>query len=1286
MWMSTRACARENIHDRCDLRQGVSMSSEKAPGTGQEGSPPIEADRETPGAFPVVGVGASAGGIQALSQLLAALPERTGMAFVLIQHLDPRQESRLAELLARVTRLPVVEAYHGLAVRPGHVHVITPNTSVALIDGRLSLTPRGDGRGLHLPVDHLFRTLAQEQQARAIGVVLSGTGSDGTLGLAEIKAVGGITFAQDERSAKHSGMPRSAIDHGCVDFVMTPTQIAQRLAEIGSHPYLSPGSDLPAVDARKPEAHGEYARILAAVSSTTGVDFSQYRDTTIRRRIMRRMVLLAIDSLADYARRLESEPAEVTALYGDLLINVTSFFRDPGMFEALKQQVLPRLQAGRAPRAPLRLWVPGCSTGQEPYSLAMALFEFFDDKRPRPAIQIFATDLGEPATLEKARMGLYPESIETEVTPERLRRFFRSEDGHYRIHKSIRDVCVFARQNVAADPPFSHIDLISCRNVLIYMAPALQKRVMPTFHYALNVPGFLLLGGSETVGEFGDLFEAVDRTHKIYTKKTTAVRPTMSFSPGELSVAPAARTTSTATREDFLREADRLVLSQYGPAGVLVNENLDVIQFRGRTDPYLEAPPGEPTFNVLKMAREGLFMVLRSALLEAKSTQQPVHRANVRMRIGQGASTIGLRVVPVAPKPAHGACFLVLFEAAPEAASEGTAHDGSQPGSGASLENPSTASEREVLQLRRELSGTKEYLQSLMAQQDISNEELRSANEEVLSGNEELQSTNEELEAAKEELQSLNEELITLNEQLEQRNVELSRLTNDLSNLLASTRIPVVMVGSDLRVRRITPAARRVMNLLATDVGRPIADIRSNVRIPGLEELIAEVIERAQAREDEVQDRDGAWYALRVYPYRTSEGKIDGAVMVLLDIDQAKRVQNDLRAQAELLKHQASLIEDEDRRKDEFLAVLGQELRNPLSAICNAVQVIRRSRADAWAGNAEAGAILESQSNQLARIVNDMLDLSRIIRGEIELRREHIALDRIVNTALQTSRPLIECRGHTLTVTLPPEPIYLDADPVRMAQIVANLLDNSAKHTDPGGRIAVSAGREQPAGQPRASIWISVRDNGSGIAGPATARVFDLFVREARAERPAGPEPRGLGVGLSLAKTLIELHGGTIEAKSEGVGKGSEFIVRLAEAQSPIGVPSREPVAVRGAPRRVLIVDDDTSVAESLQSLIRALGHDARAVSDASRAVEAARQFVPQLVLIDILMPAMSGYEVARRIRSEGGLPGVVLIALTGMNGEEYRDKARAAGFDHHLIQPVGVDSLERLLAGLRAA
>jgi two-component system CheB/CheR fusion protein len=1329
--------------------------------------------------FPIVGIGASAGGLDALSRLLEGLPAETGMAILVVQHLDPHHPSRLSELLSRVARVRVREAQHGQTVEPNHVYVIPPNTNLALAKGILHLSPRPEGQGPHLPVDYLFRSLAEEQQGRAIGVILSGTGSDGTQGVCEIKAVGGITFAQEEKTAAHGGMPASAIISGCVDFVLPPADIARRLAEIGAHPYLRAEST---ATESEPTAAESYQSILASVRAVSGVDFSHYRDTTIKRRIMRRMALHGQQSLAAYAKQLNSDPVEVEALYEDLLINVTSFFRDPEMFDALKTSVFPEILKGKSPTQPIRIWAPGCSTGQEAYSLAMALIEFYDDKPVRPPIQIFATDLDQSG-LDKARSGLYPEGIEGEMSPERLRRFFRREDHVYRIDKSIRDMCVFAKHNVTSDPPFSHLDLVSCRNVLIYLTTPLQKRVIAAFHYALRTPGFLVLGNSETVGEYSDVFDLKDRVHRVYAKKPTAARPHVVFPAPDYRVTlghvsrPAAPPPST---HDFQREADRILLSRYAPPGVLVNENFDVVQYRGRTSAFLESPPGEPTTNVLKLAREGLFLELRSALSDAKKNGRPVRREGIRVRSNGNVRDISIEVMPDRSQ-GDGTCFLILFE------EPANGNGATLPAARPTEPLPATEAEaaRELIQLRQELAATREYLQSMVEQQDASNEELRSANEEILSANEELQSTNEELETAKEELQSSNEELSTVNEQLQRRNQELDLVNNDLVNLLASLAIPVVMVGADQRIRRFTPAAKRVMNLLPADVGRPLGDIKPAIQVPDLESLIGEVIERVQPAEREVRDRDGRWYVLRIHPYRTTDHKIDGAVLLFLDVDQMRRDQEELRQQAALielsqdaiivrdanncitfwnrgaremygwsadevrgrpleqvlktdptdwagvnsyldqtgswegelrqtrrngkpilvhsrevlvrdeagqrfavlsikrditgLRRMMDALKEADRRKDEFLAILAHELRNPLAPIRNAVEIMRRSSDDPNAMT-RVRDMLERQVRQIGGIVDDLIDVTRIVEKKIELHRERVPLNSIVETALESCRSIIDGCGHQLTVHLPPKPVYLDADRVRLSQVLVNLLNNSAKYTESGGQIwltaeVVNSGREHP------ELFVRVRDTGIGISADLLPNIFDMFTQGSR-----GPHHgrSGLGVGLTLVRSLVQMHGGSVSAQSAGPGKGSEITVRLPVAEvKPEPMPVAPPLAAARpaiAPKRILVVDDHRDQAESLGQLLKLMGHEVHVAFNGQDALSALNAFRPEVGLLDIGLPGINGYELARRIREHPQFKNIILVAQTGWGQEKDRQRSKEAGFDHHLVKPVGPEMIEKIL------
>lgn len=846
--------------------------------------------------FPIVGIGASAGGLEAFTQLLGALPLDTGLAIVLVQHLDPKHESMLTALLSHATPLPIHEARDGMRLEANHVYVIPPNTNLAVLHGRLSLMPRIEARGQHLPVDYFLRSLAADQKGRAIGVILSGTASDGTEGLRAIKAEGGMTFSQDEKSAKYNGMPHSAIAAGVVDFVLPPEGIARELARIGRHPYVALPVATKAEDVL-PESDEDLNKVFILLRSATGVDFSFYKPTTLKRRIARRMMLHKVESLANYIRFLKQTPGEVDALYQDLLINVTNFFREPEVFEALKKKIFPRLLKDRPARTPIRVWVPGCSTGEEAYSLAIALLEFLGARGASVPVQIFATDISEPA-IDKARAGIYPAGIAADVSAARLRRFFAKHNGGFQISKAVRDVCVFARQDVTKDPPFSKLDLISCRNLLIYFGPALQKRVIPTFHYSLKPDGLLLLGNSETIGGFADLFALADRQHKLYTRKPAAHR--MEFElphhgpPEEKVDARPAAAPASLSGFDYQKEADRIVLGRYTPPGVVVNEHLDILQFRGHTGLYLEPAAGAASLNLLKMAREGLLLELRGAINDAKRRNGPARRQGVQVKSNGGFHGVDIEVIPLHSTPlSHAGCYLVLFEDAGPAGAAAPSGKTKRPGKPANL--PPVARDKLVAQLRQELTATREYLQSVITEHERTNEELQSANEEILSSNEELQSTNEEMTTAKEELQSTNEELTTVNDELHTRNGELSQVNSDLVNLLNSVQIPIVILGGDLRIRRFTPLAERVLNLIPTDVGRPLSDLRPNIVVPDFERLIAGVMDSLIPKELEVQDREGRWHSLRIRPYKTLENKIDGVILALVDIDTARRALTEAR-------------------------------------------------------------------------------------------------------------------------------------------------------------------------------------------------------------------------------------------------------------------------------------------------------------------------------------------------------------------------------------------------------
>lgn len=836
--------------------------------------------------FPIVGIGASAGGLEAITALLQQLPTNTGMAFVFVQHLAPNHESMLTELLARETTMPVLEIKDGMHVQPNHFYVIPPNTYLGMLHGKLHLMPRGDEKVPNLPIDFFMRSLANEMSSRAIGVILSGSASDGVLGLMEIKAEGGITFAQDEASAAHTSMPHSAVAAGCVDFILPPQRIAHELARIGQHPYLKPDTAL----SEKATAVEEdnLQKIFLLLRQNTGNDFTYYKRSTILRRIKRRILLHKLERLEDYVRFLQGNPAEVEALFHDLLINVTNFFRDPEVFESLKNIVFPNIMNERPEGLPIRIWVAGCSTGEEVYSIAIALFEYLSDLASNTPIQIFATDLDEQAIV-KARSGIYPKTIEEHVSATRIQRFFTKVDEGYQISKHIRDICIFAQQNVFKDPPFSRLDLISCRNLLIYLTPVLQKKIMPIFNYALSNHGYLLLGSSETIGRHADLFRLADKKNKLYEKKSVA--GSLHFNLTDFSVSgmnTGKMTTSTMTPSaswsnlDVQHEADRIVLKKFSPVGVVINKDFDIIQFRGHTGKFLEPATGEASLNLLKMVRNDLQIELRNAIHQAIKKNVSIRKENIHMRINTEIKKVCIVVEPIIGPENQTRYFLVLFE-------ESTLDKTSAGKKQTVNKVVSTKESEEIKRLQHEISATQEYMHTVIEQQEVANEELTSANEEIQASNEELQSTNEELETAKEELQSTNEELATVNDELAGRNDELEQLSNDLSNLITGLSIPIVMINDDLCIRRFSKAAEKLLNLIPSDQGRPISHLQANIVVPDIEKVLLRVIDTIKNEEIELKDIKGHWYRVQFRPYKTHDNKISGALVAFIDINEIKQ-------------------------------------------------------------------------------------------------------------------------------------------------------------------------------------------------------------------------------------------------------------------------------------------------------------------------------------------------------------------------------------------------------------
>jgi two-component system CheB/CheR fusion protein len=1356
--------------------------------------------------FPVVGVGASAGGLEALSQLLRNLPSDTGMAFVLVQHLSAKHESILASILARETSMPVQEATEDMPVQPNHVYVIPAGQDMVIKDGTLGLRPRLPPDGRHMPVDLFLRTLAEVQGSQAVAIVLSGTGTDGTLGCKAVKAAGGISFAQDPSSARYDGMPRSAIAAGCVDLVLPPDEIARELQRLSGDDYLRTPSehphDAPIGDPREGDA---FQRILTRLRKATGTDFSSYKKPTLMRRVRRRMALWKIERLGEYASWLDKHPGELETLHHDFLINVTTFFRDPETFAVLANEVCPRILDERTADAPVRVWIPGCATGEEAYSVTICLLEAATKKGASASFQIFGTDLSMLA-IEKARAGVYLENIAADVSPERLARFFIKGDGTYQVSKTVRDLCVFAQHNVIRDPPFSRLDLVSCRNVLIYLEPPEQKRVLSSFHYALAPSGFLLLGSSETIG-VSPLFEVLDKSHRIYTKRPLAAVLPKEFIASAGHAAGSAQAGSDekpGVRGPVQRQADRIMLS-HGPPGVLVDDKLDILQFRGDTAAYLEHLTGESSLNLLKMLRKGPLAEVREALHEARTQDRPARREASVGRGGQ-RSRLSIQAIPVkVPAPGRGRCFLILFEENPPPRNGPPARPRGARGA-------RQAASIRVTDLEDRLALSREYQQTLLEDQEAANQELQSAHEEVLSSNEELQSINEELETAKEELQSANEELTTVNEELQNRNQELSRATDDMLNLLASLDVPIVMLGPEGRVRRFTPAAARLFNLIAGDVGRPLADLRGRIVMSDLEPSMHAATETLAVQTREVMDQDGRWYSLRVRPYKTQENKIEGVVMLFVDIDELKKgserleqarshaeaivdtvgsplliLNSRLRVEranrsyyemfrttpaetegeplsdlgggmwniAELRRRLADLpdgagelkglqlereipeaglrtlivnarrltvgdmeparillsIEDRtdeeqarreresllvqeesatrhaqmaSRLKDEFIATVSHELRGPLNAMAGWVHVLGSGSLDHTTMSRGLAALERSVKAQ-TRLIEDLLDMSRIMSGKLRLAHRYIDLAEVTRAAIETAGPAAQAKSIQLGFQSNGGPLFVLGDPDRLQQVVWNLVSNAVKFTPREGRVDVELVR---AGT---STQLRVTDTGQGISPDFLPHIFEPF---RQADSSPARSAQGLGLGLAIARHLVESHGGIIRAESAGVGRGTTLTVLLPVPPlvGEIGPPTETHAVARATPDpallqgiRVMVVEDEADSLEILSTMLREWGAEVTTAPSALEALNALAAGAPDVLVSDIGMPGMDGFDLIRELRRrESGNGGrVPAVALTAYAGEESRRQALAAGFEEHVAKPAEPQELLHAVARL---
>ncbi len=1338
----------------------------------------------------IVGIGASAGGLEALERLFEHMPLNTGMAFVVVQHLSPDFRSLMDELLARKTRIPVHRVEEGMEVRPNAIYLIPPKKDMIIANGRLLLTDKDPRQGITLPIDHFFRSLAHECGDRAVAIILSGTGSDGSRGLLDVYDAGGLVVVQAPETAKFDGMPNSATRTGAVDLVLPPEEIPAALLRSVGDPLWRQK------EAAKANEHAEPGTGMDAVfrmlRDQFGIDFSHYKVSTVNRRVERRLLLNHIIDLDEYVRRLRDDESERSALYKDLLIGVTRFFRDAEAFERLAEQVLPRLLDELGPDEDFRAWVAGCATGEEAYSLAILLQECLDGRRRKPSVKIFATDVHK-ASLDFASAGVYDEAQLADVSPARRDRFFARKGEGFQVTPELRQMVVFAPHNLLKDAPFTKLDLISCRNLMIYFQPPVQRKVLSLFHFALKTGGALFLGPSEGPGELSDEFTVVDPHWRLYRKLRDVRLPPDLRLPLSAAVSyrrpaegPLPRSTAPAGPPDqhLLSTYDQL-LDAFMPPALLINDRRELVQVFSDANRYLQVRRGRVSTDLLDLVDPDLRIILSGALPRVLLDRVAVTYRGVRVRrqsVGPGApgaitppdpwaspnpwdgeGLVNLTVKPFVNARSSAVYALILFEdQGPAPAPEATEVDVGQ------------ASREHFGALEAELRYTKENLQASIEELETSNEELQATNEELVASNEELQSTNEELH-------SVNEELYTVNAEYQKKIAELTELTADMDNLLESTEVHTLFLDGDLRIRKFTPKIADTFNLLPQDVGRRIDSFTYTLDFPGLTERIRAVMEAGRPFEQQVQDRRGDWFLLRIFPY-SSKQAVKGVVLTLIDLARVKRAEAEARSKdrqlSSILKNSPHLVYIKDRagrflvadeafhrliggdpagktaqelfppalaeqmsaldnrvldegatvetekvlpgpdgprtylvvkfpltdqdgkviglggvgtdvtrikaaerqareaveQRDRFLAMLSHELRNPLGAIANAALILNHRDVEE-SMHREAAAVVQRQAEQMTRLLDDLLDVSRITQDKIVLHRQPVRLDDVADEATRVVRPALEKAGLTIEVCRSGDPPVVDGDPTRLQQLVVNLLMNAIKYTPPGGQVTLAL--ERDAGR----AVLRVKDTGVGIRPEMLPQVFDLFVQaDDTLDRSAG----GLGVGLTLVRAIAQLHGGTVQAESDGPGRGSQFTVRLPLCEAAPAEAASAPAAAWGPEPAVVLIEDNDDSRRMFESLLRLDGYRVVAAQDGQEGLQAILGQRPTLALVDIGLPGMSGYEVARQVRSRLGRDGVYLVALTGYGRPTDRQAVLEAGFNEHLVKPLKRADLERVLAQAR--
>ncbi len=1457
-------------------------------------------------AFPIVGIGASAGGLESLERFFTHMPRSSGMAFVVVQHLSPDFKSVIDELLARRTRIPILQAEDGVQVEPDTVYLLPPRKEIVLKGGRLLLSDKDPKQGLSLPIDHFFRSLARDAGPMGAAVILSGTGTDGSRGLLEVKRMGGLVIAESETSAKFDGMPLAAQNTGVVDHVLWPEEMADVLCQRSREgnaawaPFISPEhrETEPARDA-----------IFRLLRDDCGIDFSHYKTSTVGRRIERRLMLHKLENLDQYVDRLRRDPRELSDLYEDLLIGVTRFFRDKEAFDALEHLVIPEMLAGVAAEDHVRVWVPGCATGEEAYSIAILLHEKLTSMDRPINVKLFATDVHR-RSLEVAGTGLYGESSLADVNPERLRRYFVRRPNGYQVSQDLRELIVFAPHNVLRDAPFTRLDLITCRNLLIYFQPHAQRAALSLFNFGLKSGGVLFLGSSESPGPLSDDYDAINEHWRIYRKvreSRTASDMKLPLLRGFATSAgrvlqPAAR--ATPADASLLASYDRL-LDRFMPPGFLVDDDGQLLDTFGGAERYLKVKGRRPSVGFVDMLPEAARAPVAGALDRSRHGEGPVRYSGLEISMDGEPRCVDI-VVERLDNPRTGARQLLVLLASEKPAAAG---EHPEPPQVHELPHGTLTAER-VRALEAELSYSRESLQTSVEELEASNEELQATNEELVASNEELQSTNEELH-------SVNEELYTVNAEYQRKILELEELNADFKHLLDGTDVGMLFLDADLRVRKFTPKIASIFRVQPRDVGRKLSDFTHALDRKDLIADVQNALDSGAVVETDVHDETGKCFYMRVLPYmaggepsaqkershhgvvltftdisaleqarakvgqlsaivessedaivgksldgtitswngsaerlygysaaeacgksaffyvpedrrdeeshflqklargervdhveterlhkdgrripvsvtmspiRGFRGAVVGISAIGRDITQLVAARREIREREEhnrlLLESMAEGVYGVDlngactfanpacarilgydsaeqlvgkpmhahhappegtkegadacpleagarsgqevhaddrlfvtrdgknlpveywshpvavggkvvgavvtfidiaerklaeqqlviaaRRREEFLAMLSHELRNPLAAVLNATNLMSKPTAKPQMIE-RARTVVARQAAHMARLLDDLLDVARIMRGAVGLRSRRCDFRECARAAVEALHPLLSAHRTDLKLELPDEPLYVDGDPDRLQQIVANLLGNAASYSPDCAtvRLTLAAEGEQ--------IVLRIVDHGIGIDPELLPHIFELFVQaEQKLDRPKG----GLGIGLTLVKTLVELHGGTVEAHSEGAGKGSAFIVRLPASSVPVSVhPESRPVQARA--RNIVLVEDHDDSRELLKALLETKGYSVAEAADGHAALEAIRARTPDVALVDIGLPGMDGYELARIIRQDPALKDVVLVALTGYGRDADVRRAKETGFNHHLTKPVRPDVLDGLLSTL---